>query len=200
MNPLSLLLVCCAGWMNRRQQAVIKCLQDEVRVLQEQLEKHPRFTYDQRRTLAVKGKSVGRKGLLQFASIVTPATLLAWHRRLIAKKYDGIKNRGAGRPPTAGDLKQLVIKVARENRSWGYTRIQGALANLRYEVGRGTNAKILREAGIDPTPGGRKGMTWKEILRSHWDVTAVTDFFTAEVWTSAGLVRYHVRFVTHLAT
>ena len=118
--------------MNRRQQAVIEYLQEEVRVLQEQLGKRPRFTDDQRRRLAVKGKSVGRKGLLQFASIVTPDTLLAWHRRLIAKKYDGSKNRGAGRPPTAGDVKELILKMARENRSWGYTRIQGALANFDY--------------------------------------------------------------------
>jgi len=200
MNPLSFLLVCFAGWMNRRQQAVIEYLQEEVRVLQEQLGKRPRFTDDQRRRLAVKGKSVGRKGLLQFASIVTPDTLLAWHRRLIAKKYDGTKNREAGRPRTGGDVKELILKMARENRSWGYTRIQGALANLRHEVGRGTIAKILREAGIDPAPGRRKGMTWKEFLRIHWDVIAATDFFTAEVWTPAGLVRYHVMFVIRLAT
>ena len=90
--------------------------------------------------------------------------------------------------------------MARENRSWGYTRIQGALANLRHEVGRGTIAKILREAGIDPAPGRRKGMTWKEFLRTHWDVIAATDFFTAEVWTPVGLVRYHVLFVIRLAT
>ena len=83
MNPLSFLLVCFAGWMNPRQQAVIEYLQEEVRVLREQLGKPPHFTDDQGRRLAVKGKSVGRKGLLQFASIVTPDTLLAWHRRLI---------------------------------------------------------------------------------------------------------------------
>ena len=132
MNPLSLLLVCFAGCMNRRQQAVIEYLQEVVRVLQEQLGKRPRLTDDQRRRLAVKGKSVGRKGLLRFASIVTPDTLLAWHRRLIAKKYDGTASRGPGRPPTAGDVKELILKMARENRSWGYTRIQGALANLRH--------------------------------------------------------------------
>jgi len=116
--------------MNRRQQAVIEQLQEEVRVLQEQLGKRPRFTDDKRRRLAVKGKSVGRQGLLQFASIVTPDTLLAWHRRLTAKKYDGTENRGVGRPPTAGDLKDLIVKMAREHRSWRYTRLQGALANL----------------------------------------------------------------------
>jgi len=83
MNPLSFLLVCFAGWMNRRPQAVIEYLQEEVRVLQEQLGKRPRFTDDQRRRLAVKGKTVGRKGLILFASIVTPDTLLGWHRRFI---------------------------------------------------------------------------------------------------------------------
>ena len=109
MNPLSFLLVCFAGWMNRRQQAVIEYLQEEVRALQEQLGKRPRFTDDQRRRLALKGKFLGRKGLLQFASILTPDTLLAWHRRLIAKKYDGTNNRRAGRPPTSGDLKELIL-------------------------------------------------------------------------------------------
>ena len=87
MNPLSFLLVCLAGWMNGHQQVVIEYLQEEVRVLQEQLGKRPRFNDSQRRRLAVKAKPVGRKGLLRFASPVTPDTLLAWHRRLVAKKY-----------------------------------------------------------------------------------------------------------------
>ena len=100
--------------MNRRQQVVLEYLQEEVRVLQEQLGKRPCFTEDQRRRSAVKGKPVGRKGLVRFAGLVPPDTLLAWHRRLIAKKYDGTKNRGAGRPPTACDLKELILKMARE--------------------------------------------------------------------------------------
>ena len=90
--------------------------------------------------------------------------------------------------------------MAQENRSWGYTRIQGAQANLRHEVGRGTIAKILRQAGIEPAPGRRKGMTWKEFLKTQWKVMAATDFFTAEVWTPKGLIRYHVLFVIRLMT
>jgi hypothetical protein len=78
MNPLSVVLICVVGWMNRHQQVVIEYLQEEIRVLKEQLGSRPRFTDDQRRRLAVKGKSVGRKGLLRFANIVTPNTLLAW--------------------------------------------------------------------------------------------------------------------------
>ncbi len=88
MNPLLFLLVCCAEWMNRHQQVVIEYLQVEIRVLQEQLGRRPRFNDDQRRRWAAKGKSVGRKDLLRLASIVTPDPLLAWHRRLIAQKYD----------------------------------------------------------------------------------------------------------------
>jgi hypothetical protein len=80
--------MCIAGRMNRHQQLVIEYLQEEVRVLKEQLGSRPRFKDDQRRRLALRGKSIGRKGLLHFANIVTPDTLLAWHRRLIAMKYD----------------------------------------------------------------------------------------------------------------
>ena len=79
--------------MNHRQQLVIEFLQEEIRVLQEQLGKRPRFNDDQRRRHAIKGKLIGRKGLARFASIVTPDTLLACHRRLIAKKYDSSKTR-----------------------------------------------------------------------------------------------------------
>ena len=186
--------------MNRNQQGVIEYLQEEIRVLKELLGKKPRFNDGQRQRLAIKSKRLGSKTLNRFASLVTPNTLLTWHRRLVAKKYDGSFVRKAGRPPTAGDIKELILKLARENRSWGYTWIQGALANLRHEVGRGTIANVLREAGMDPAPERRKGMTWKEFLKTHWDVLAATDFFTVELWTGRGLIRYHVLFVIRLAT
>ena len=108
MSPLSFLLICVAGWMNRHQQGVIEYLREEIHVLKEQLGKRPRFNDDQRRRLAVKGKNIGRKGLLRFATIVTPDTLLAWHRRLIAQKYDSSKKRKPGRPLTAADGKEEI--------------------------------------------------------------------------------------------
>jgi hypothetical protein len=74
------------------------------------------------------------------------------------------------------------------------------LQNLGYEIGRGTIAKVLKEAGVDPAPDRQKGTTWKEFLRNHWDVLAAADFFSVEVWTALGLVRYHVFFVMRLAT
>jgi transposase InsO family protein len=200
MNPLSLVVTCVAGWMNRHQQVVIEYLQEEVRVLQEQLGRRPRFNNEQRRRLARKAKTVGRQGLRRFARLVTPDTLLAWHRRLIAQKYDSSKVRKPGRPGTASDRREMILRMARENRAWGYTRIQGALRNLGHEVGRGTIAQILRTAGLEPAPERRNRTTWKEFLRTHWEVLAATDFFTVEVWSAFGLVRYHVWFVIRLAS
>jgi hypothetical protein len=161
-----------------------------VRVLQEQLGRRPRFSDAQRRRLALKAKTVGRQGLRRFARIVTPDTLLAWHRRLIAQKYDSSKLRKPGRPSTASDLRELILRMARENRSWGYTRIQGVLSNLGHEIGRGTIAALLKAAGLEPAPERVKGMTWKEFLRTHWEALAATDFFTVEVWTAVGLEGY----------
>ena len=89
-----------------------------------------RFSDDQRRRLAAKAKKLGRKLLSEIATIVTPETLLAWHRKLIAKKYDGSLFRTPGRPHTVTEITTLVIRMAEENRGWGYRSIQGALANL----------------------------------------------------------------------
>src|SRR3954465_8649461 len=103
MTPLRFLLVCFAGWMNHRQQLVIEYLQEEIRVVQEQLGKRSRFHDAQRRRLAAQGKSIGRIGLARCAKIVTPDTLLSWHRRLIARKYDSSEKRMPGRPLSTMD-------------------------------------------------------------------------------------------------
>jgi putative transposase len=169
-------------------------------VLKEQLGKRPRFNDQQRRRLAVKGKPVGRNKLLRLVSLVTPDTLLAWHRRLVAQKYDWSKKRKRGRPLTAAYLRELILHMARENQAWGYTRIQGALQNLGHQMGRASLAKVLKEAGVEPAPNRQRKTTWKEFLRSHWEVLAAADFFCVEVWTALGLVRYHVFFVIRLAT
>ena len=98
MNPFTLLLLSVAGWMGRNQQDVIAYLQEEIRVLKEQLGRKARFNEDQRRRLAVKGKRLDRSALDQFASLVSPNTLLAWHRRPVAQKYDSTLTRTPGRP------------------------------------------------------------------------------------------------------
>ena len=110
--------------MNQRQLQGIDYLREENRVLREQLgDRHLRLTDDQRRHLAAKAKGLGRKILSEVATIVTPETLLACHRRLIAAKYDGCGGR-AGRPRTASELEALVVRMAEENRDWCYRRIR----------------------------------------------------------------------------
>ncbi len=143
MTPLQFLLLCLADWIHRNQQSAIEYLQEEVKVLREQWGKRPRFNDDRRRRLAAKAKRVGPDRLRTLGSIVTPRTLLQWHQRLIARKYDGSSRRAPGRPCTGQKIRELILRMAAENRFWGYTRIQGALANLGHEVGRGTIAKVL---------------------------------------------------------
>ena len=157
-------MLCLAGWIHRNQQHAIEYLQEEVKVLKEQLGKKPRFNDDQRRRLAAKAKKLRLEGLKRLAAIATPRTLLAWHQRLIARKYDGSAKRSAGRPATPAEVRDLILRMAAQNLTWGYTRLQGALQNLGYEIGRGTIAKVLKQAGVDPAPGRQKGTPWKEFL------------------------------------
>ena len=153
--------------MHGQQLDVIDYLKEENRVLGEMLgEQRLRFTDAQRRRLAEKAKRLGRKGLNDIASIVTPDTLKAWHRKLIAIKWDHSDKRGPGRPRTLSDIAALIVRMASENRSWGYTRIQGALANLGHQVARGTVANILKAHGIDPAPRHGKRSSWETFLKS----------------------------------
>jgi transposase InsO family protein len=189
------------GWIQRRQLAAIEYLRAENQVLREQLgARGLRLTNAQRRRLAVKGRLLGRKGLQELASIVTPETILRWYRELIARKYDGTAKRGPGRPRKAPDIAELVQRMARENPRWGYTRIVGAMKNLGHEVGRNTVKRMLAEAGISPAPERRRCMSWKTFLRAHWEAIAAADFFTVEVLTLHGLTRYFVFFVIELKT
>jgi hypothetical protein len=139
MDASKFILVSLAGWMNRQQQLEIEYLQEEIRVLKEQQGYgRSRISDDQRARLARRAKRIRFGRLKEIVNLVTPQTLLAWHRKLIAKKYDSSGVRGkVGRPPTAEELRDLVIRMAEENRGWGYTRIRGALANLGHEIGRG---------------------------------------------------------------
>src|SRR5678815_5900665 len=141
LDPFRFVLISVAGWMNQQQQQAIEYLREENKVLREQLGgRRLRFTDEQRRRLAAKAKGLGRRGLAAVATIVTPATLLAWHRKLIAQKYDGSGKRGPGRPRTADEIETLVIRMAEENQNWGYRRIQSALFNLGHEIARSTIA------------------------------------------------------------
>jgi len=126
LDPFRFVLIAVAGWMNPRQLQIIDYLREENRVLREQLDgRRLHLNNDQRRRLAAKAKGLGRKLLAEVATIVTPETLLAWHRKLIAQKYDGSARRKPGRLATKKDLAALVVRMAEENHDWGYRRIQG---------------------------------------------------------------------------
>jgi hypothetical protein len=113
-DPFRFVLISVAGWMNQRQLQMIEYLREENHVLREQLgNRRLRLSDDQRRRLAGKAKGIGRKLLDDIATIVTPETLLRWHSRLIAQKYDGSEKRGPGRPPTAAAIERLVIQMAK---------------------------------------------------------------------------------------
>jgi hypothetical protein len=126
LDPFRFLLISVAGWMNQHQQHAIEYLREENRVLRAQLgNRRLRFTDDQRRSLAAKAKLPGRRLLAKVATVATPETLLHWHRKLIANKYDGSARRNPGRPATGMELEALVVRMAMENRVWGYLRSTG---------------------------------------------------------------------------
>src|SRR5437868_8986724 len=129
---LHVLTAMVAGWIQRHQQQVITYLQEENRVLKAQLGgRRLRLTDPERRRLAALAHPLGRKRLKELATLATPETLLRWYHRLIAQKFDGSQQRRPlGRPRVAEEVEQLVIRMAEENATWGYRRIQGALANL----------------------------------------------------------------------
>src|SRR5215469_5152743 len=201
LDPFRFLLMAVSGWMNQQQLELIDYLREENRVLREQFgQRRLRFNDDQRRRLAAEGKGIGSKLPRAVATIVTPETLLAWHRRLIAQKYDGSGKRGCSRPRKSAEIEDLVVRLAKENRSWGYRRIQGALSNLGHAVGRGTIAEILARHGIEPAPERERKTTWKEFLTQHWDLIVSADFFTIEAWTRHGLQRFVILFFMDLST
>jgi len=197
---LQLLLATFAGWVGRKQTAIIAYLVEENRVLKEQFKsdgKRLRFTDEQRQRLAAKGKPLGRKVLRQIATIVTPDTILAWHRKLIAAKWTYPQTR-IGRPGVMIEIRELIVRMAEENPSWGYARIQGALKHLDRRVARSTIAKVLKEHGIHSSPD--RPMSWRTFVRSHAHLIVAADFFTTEVWTARGLVTYFTLFVIEVAT
>jgi putative transposase len=173
----------------------------ENRILRNQITGRVRLTDGEHKALAEIGQQLGKKALEAVATIVKPDTILAWHHQLVAQKFDGSNQRKApGRPTTDQELEALVVRMARDNRSWSYDRIVGALANLGYIISDQTVGNILKHHGIPPAPERKTTTMWKEFIRTHMDVLVATDFFTVEVWTLGGLVTYYVLFFIHLGS
>ena len=196
-TPLHFLILLVASWLCRHQAEALKYLQAENRVLRARLgPKRLRFSDSERRLLAIRGKPLGRKRLAEVASLATPETILRWYREKVAAKYDGTAaRRRPGRPRSRGKGLEQLLTMARENPSWGYTRLRGALRHVGHDLGRSTIQRILKERGIEPAPVRGKTLPWKTFLKAHWGAIAAADFFSVEVLTLGGLVRHLVLFV-----
>jgi hypothetical protein len=189
------------GLVNQELLLRNEYLAAENRILRAHLPSRLRLSDAERSTLAEIAKRLGRKALKDIARVAKPDTILDWYRRLVAQKFNGARHRAyPGRPRVPPEVEALVVRLARENRGWGYDRIVGALANLGHPVSDRTVGNILRRHNIAPAPERSRTTTWKEFIRSHTDVLAGADFFTVEVLTWRGLVTYYVLFFIEVSS
>jgi putative transposase len=204
-KSLPLPLQFLAAWIGMRlgehQARVIEYQRAKNTALLERLGRHRlRLTDGERRRLATLGKELGRKAFQQVATIATPDTILRWYRELVAAKFDGSKKRGPGRPRKGEEIVRLLLEMAKQNTGWGYTRLRDALNNLGYQIGRTTVERILRKHGVEPAPERKRQYSWSTFIKAHLGVIVGMDFFTVEVVTALGLVRYHVLFVIDIGS
>ena len=156
------------GLVNQQLLLQNEKLAAENRILRANLLERLRLTNPERSTPAEIGRRLGRKALEPVACVAEPATVLAWYRRLVAQKFDGSKHRNyPGRPPISRDVIHLVAQIARENPSWGYDRIIGALSNLGHEISDQSVGNILRSHGIPPAPKRSANTTWKDFIAAR---------------------------------
>ena len=183
-----------AAWRfrsNDLKELEIVVLRHELAILRRRT-RRPAMTWTDRLFLAAASRLLPRARWRSF--IVTPATLLRWHRRLVAKRWTYA--RRAGRPPIRREIRALVLRLARDNPRWGYQRIVGELKGLGMVVSATTVRTWLRAAGLGPA-GTRGGMTWREFVRAHRRSMLAVDFFTVEtMW----LQRLYVLFFIELGS
>tara|TARA_R110002073_G_scaffold177151_1_gene334889 strand:- start:298 stop:1443 length:1146 start_codon:yes stop_codon:yes gene_type:complete len=203
---LQFLIVMIASSINERMQKQLDDKTEEVLVLKEILRTltgkgQIDFNDRQRKRLAIKGKDLTPQEREECCELVRPRTILDWFRNFYAQKYDSSKSRGAGRPRKPEETRRLVLAIANDNLSWGYTKIRDAVsAGLGIDICRSTVANILNEAGIVPAPERDKKRTWKQFIHTHWDFLYACDFFSVETLGVFGAVRHMVFFVVKLET
>ena len=198
--PWKKLLANVTGSIEEELRLRNEYLVTENRILRSKINGQLRLIDEERRQLATIGKQLGRKALEAVATIVKPDTILRWHAKLIARKFDGTGHRQSpGRPPLSPEVEAQILRFARENKSWGYERVSGALKNPGQRVSDTTIANVLRKRGLPPVNEQKKERTWREFIRNHMDVLVATDFFTTEAWSRFGLLTYYVLFLFILA-
>jgi putative transposase len=175
------------------KDAELLVLRHENQVLRRQLSGRLRWDHADRLWLTALSRLVNRRRWPEIFP-VTPATILRWHRDLVARKWDYTDRRRPGRPSTGISVKTLIIRMARENPAWGHRRVQGELARLGYAIAASTVWEILHAAGIDPAPR-RAGPTWREFLAAQAHAILACDFLVVE---TVLLKRLHVLvFIEH---
>ena len=195
------LLAYVTGTVNQELLLRNEYLAAENRILRSQIKGRLLLSDGEKVTLAEIAHRLGRMALEDVAATAKPDTILGWYRKLITNKFDGSRFRErVGRPRVAEEIERLVVRMAKENPSWGYDRIVGALANLGYRLSDQTVGNLLRRHGLSPAPKRKQAVSWKDFIRSHRDVLVGMDFFTAEVLTLKGLLTYYVLFFIHLET
>jgi transposase InsO family protein len=199
VNKCARLLSYVTGLVNQELLLQKEYLAAKNRILRSHLPSRLRLSDPERETLAEIGKRLGRRALAQVACVAKPDTILRWYRKLIAEKFDGSKHRSyPGRPRISPEVEALIVRLARENGSWGLRSIACALKSLDHEVSDQTIGNVLRRHGIEPAPKRGQSTSWSEFIRAHMEVLAGMDFFTVEVLTWSGLATYYVLFLIHL--
>src|SRR5690242_16762515 len=162
------LLAYVTGMVNQQLLLRNEYLLAENRILRAHLPTRVLLTDPERSTLAVLGKRLGRRGLEPVTTVAKPETILAWFRKLVAQKFEGSQRRlYPGRPPIGRKITELIVRMARENRGWGYDRIAGGVAILGHRVSDQSVGNILRRFGVAPAPKRRLQMSWTDFIRSH---------------------------------
>lgn len=170
----------------------------ENRMLRQQISGRVHLSDSDRKELGEIGRQLGRKALSEIATVAQPDTIVAWGRKFAEKPVDTAKPRkSVGRLRVDQEIEDWVVRMARENRSWGYDRIQGALKHLGYTISDQTVGNILKRHGISPAPERKKTVTWREFVQSHWNVFVATGFFSHEVWSWYGRMSSFLLFLLH---
>ena len=195
IHPIQVIVALLAEWVRREQEKVIEFLESETKILREQLgDRRILLSDNERRRLAVKGMALSKEDLERACVIVQPETLRRWHRELVeGNRYTNTK-RKTGRPSTDEEIVELVLRMARENVSWGYKRIEGALQNVGYTISSSTVANILKHHGIEPAPQRQRQLSWSTFLKAHRDAFEGLDLlalFGVLSWLST--LRDHIR-------
>jgi transposase len=198
LQPFHLMLLVLSEFVRKEQEKRIEFLLLENQILREKIGgKRVLLTDDQRRRLAVKGKVLGRHQLEQVSVVAQADTILRWHRELIEKPEQHSSLRQAtGRPRVDQEVVDLVLRMARENESWGYKRIQGQLSNVGFRIGKTSVANILKAHGIEPAPTRRQTPNWTAFFHSHWDVLQESSLNALTLWLS-NLIGYFSKPASH---